>query len=115
MASMMRVTNGGMAGAGFVFWVIITPNTEPEPGGEFAETGDGFGDSVALSGNTLAVSAVLEDSAATGVNGDESSSGGFDSGAVYVFTRGGDGAWSQQAFSLDLCKEAIARCMPKMC
>ncbi|MDW8312587.1 MAG: FG-GAP repeat protein, partial [Burkholderiales bacterium] len=61
--------------------------------------GDWFGWSVALSGdgNTLAVGARLEDSSATGVNGDESNDSAFDSGAVYVFVRSGT-TWSQQAY-----------------
>jgi trimeric autotransporter adhesin len=58
-----------------------------------------FGWSVDLSGdgNTLAVGAVYESSAATGVNGDESDDSRPYSGAVYVFTRSGP-QWSQQAF-----------------
>jgi hypothetical protein len=46
--------------------------------------GDYFGGSVALSGDTLAVGAFLEQSAATGVNGDQSSNAAHDAGAVYV-------------------------------
>ena len=60
-------------------------------------TGDLFGWSVSLSGDTLAVGAIEEDSAATGVNGDQSSSAATDSGAVYVFTRNA-GVWTQQAY-----------------
>jgi hypothetical protein len=59
--------------------------------------GDYFGRSVALSGDTLAVGAYLEDSDATGVNGVQGSNAARNSGAVYVFTRSG-GAWSQQAY-----------------
>jgi hypothetical protein len=58
---------------------------------------DGFGLSVALSGDTLAVGAYLEDSAAIGVNGNQVDNSAFESGAVYVFTRTG-GVWSQQAY-----------------
>ncbi len=58
---------------------------------------DLFGTSVSLSGDTLAVGAVHESSAATGVNGDQSSNAATDSGAVYVFTRSA-GVWSQQAY-----------------
>ena len=43
------------------------------------------------------VSAVFEDSAATGVGGDQTSDAIWGSGAVYVFARGGT-AWSQQAY-----------------
>ncbi|MDH5426340.1 MAG: FG-GAP repeat protein [Gammaproteobacteria bacterium] len=63
---------------------------------------DYFGFSVALSGsgNTLAVGAYLEDSAATGIN--DTVVGGadnnmFSAGSVYVFSRSG-AAWSQQAY-----------------
>ena len=58
---------------------------------------DLFGDSVSLSGDTLAVGARFEDSSATGVNGSQSDNSASDSGAVYVFTRSGT-TWSQQAY-----------------
>ena len=63
-----------------------------------AQAGDGFGGHVALSGDTLAVTASGEDSCATGINGnqlDNSCIAG--AGAVYVFTRT-NGEWSQQAY-----------------
>ena len=60
--------------------------------------GDQFGFSVALSGDTLAVGVNQEDSAATGVNGDESNNLAFDAGAVYMFTRDVNNQWSQQAY-----------------
>ncbi|HEY0634418.1 MAG TPA: FG-GAP repeat protein [Gammaproteobacteria bacterium] len=60
---------------------------------------DNFGSSVALSsdGNTLAVGATGEDSAATGIDGDEYADTASNSGAVYLFTRS-DASWSQQAY-----------------
>ncbi|ACY13233.1 FG-GAP repeat protein [Haliangium ochraceum] len=58
---------------------------------------DLFGYSVALDGTTLAVGAYGEDSAATGINGDQSSDGATDSGAVYAFRRNGAG-WAQDAY-----------------
>ncbi len=62
-----------------------------------AGAGDRFGYSVALSGDTLAVGAIFEDSDATGVNGDQLDDDGVNSGAAYVFVR--DGAtWTQQAY-----------------
>src|SRR6266403_518074 len=63
------------------------------------EDGDQFGYSVAISsdGNTLATGAIAEDSAATGINGDQSNNAADGSGAVYVFTRSG-ATWSQQAY-----------------
>ena len=59
--------------------------------------GDEFGQSVAISGNTLVVGAHLEDSNATGINGDQDNFLANDSGAVYVFIRSGT-VWSQQAY-----------------
>lgn len=63
------------------------------------ESDDWFGFSVALAadGNTLAVSAYIEDSGATGVNGNQASNASFNSGAVYVYSRNG-GTWVQQAY-----------------
>ncbi len=60
-------------------------------------TGDGFGLSVAASGNTIVVGAPYEDSAATGLNGDELNNNVVSSGAVYVFIRDGE-TWEQQAY-----------------
>lgn len=61
--------------------------------------GDAFGTSVALSadGNTLAVGAIFEASAATGIDGDGLDDSAPDAGAVYVFVRDGD-TWAQQAY-----------------
>lgn len=63
------------------------------------EAGDGFGSTVAVSadGTTIAVAAHSEDSAATGINGLQSSNAASSSGAVYVFVRSGD-TWVQQAY-----------------
>ena len=58
---------------------------------------DLFGLSVALSGDTLAVGAYFEGSAATGIDGNQADNSAVSSGAVYVFTRTG-GVWSQQAY-----------------
>ncbi len=61
------------------------------------EGGDQFGFSVAISSNTVVVSANNEDSNAIGVNGNQANNSAFDSGAVYVFVRVGT-VWSQQAY-----------------
>jgi hypothetical protein len=58
---------------------------------------DHFGASVALSGDTLTVGAPGEDSAATGINGNQDDNAATGSGAVYVFRRSGT-AWLQQAY-----------------
>jgi trimeric autotransporter adhesin len=47
--------------------------------------GDGFGESVAISGDTLAVGAGAEDGSASGLDGNQTDNGAPDSGAVYVF------------------------------
>ena len=64
-----------------------------------SEADDRFGSSVAISGDTVVVGALVEDSSATGVNhptgqSDNSADG---SGAAYVFVRNG-ATWSQQAY-----------------
>lgn len=61
------------------------------------EAGDLFGNSVAISGNTVVVGARSEDSNATGVNGNESDNSATASGAAYVFFRNADG-WAQQSY-----------------
>lgn len=86
------------AGAAYVFvrngtaWTkqayLKASNTQAE---------DIFGASVAIDGDTIAVGAGLEDSAATGINGDESDNNAVNSGAMYVFVRSGT-TWSQQAY-----------------
>ena len=62
-----------------------------------AEEGDTFGTSLSLSGNTLAAGAPEEDSAATGIGGDERNNEVLDSGAVYVFERTA-GTWQQESY-----------------
>jgi hypothetical protein len=61
------------------------------------EAYDGFGSSVALCGDTLAVGASAEASAATGPNGDQQDDTARGAGAVYVFVRSG-AAWTQQTY-----------------
>ena len=60
---------------------------------------DNFGYMIALSGdgNTMAVSAPYEASAATGIAGDQNDDSIPQAGAVYVFGRSGE-AWVQQAY-----------------
>lgn len=58
---------------------------------------DFFGYSVALDGDTLVVGALAEDSAATGVGGNQNDESASDSGAAYVFVRSGN-IWTQQAY-----------------
>ena len=71
---------------------------EPGVGDSFGD-GDQFGFSLTLSddGTTLAAGATSEDSAATGINGNQADNTAQSAGAVYVFTRTG-AAWAQQAY-----------------
>lgn len=61
--------------------------------------GDQFGFSLALSGdgNTLAVGAITEDSAAQQINGNQTDDSAQSAGAVYLFSRTGT-TWTQQAY-----------------
>lgn len=61
------------------------------------DAGDYFGWAVALSGDTMAVSALGEDGDDPGANGDEASNDARGSGAVYVFVQEA-GTWRQQAY-----------------
>ena len=60
---------------------------------------DWFGSRLDLSGdgNTLAVGAQLEDSAARGIDGEQDDDSAQEAGAVYLFTRNG-ASWSQNAY-----------------
>jgi trimeric autotransporter adhesin len=74
--------------AGWTLEAYIKPsNTEEQ---------DIFGASVALSGNTLAVSS-SDASSATGVHGDPLNNDSPDAGSVFIFERG-PGGWAQQAY-----------------
>jgi hypothetical protein len=61
------------------------------------DSGDLFGCSVSISGNTIVVGAEREDSMATGVNHWDTGNSATDSGAAYVFVRNGI-TWTQQAY-----------------
>ncbi|MFH1708633.1 MAG: hypothetical protein ABIF71_12070 [Planctomycetota bacterium] len=82
-------TSAQGAGAAYVFtrkdgeWkqeaYIKASNSEPE---------DAFGFATSVFNNTIVVSAIWEDSKATGVDGDTSNNDAIDAGAVYVYQRG---------------------------
>ena len=59
---------------------------------------DRFAESLALAGDTLVVTSRLEDSVATGINGDQADNSASNAGAAYLFTRGAGGDWVQQAY-----------------
>lgn len=64
-----------------------------------SDANDNFSSALALStdGNTLAVGASLEDSSATGVNGNQSDNSASAAGAVYVYVRSAS-TWSSEAY-----------------
>ena len=74
------------------------------------EHGDRFGERVALSadGDTLAVVASEERSAATGVDGDSADNSALEAGAAYVFRRA-MGSWTEQAYIKASNTEAFDR------
>ncbi len=57
---------------------------------------DWFGAAVAISGDTMVISAPFESSNATGVNGNQSDNSATNSGAAYVFVRSGTN-WRPQS------------------
>ncbi len=59
--------------------------------------GDRFGNSVAVSGDTVVVGVPFEASNATGVNGNQDNDSANFAGAAYVFVRSGSD-WTQQAY-----------------
>jgi hypothetical protein len=63
-----------------------------------ADEGDRFGESTAVFGDTVVVGAPFESSAATEINGNEEDDSAPRAGAAYVFVRGDDGNWTQQAY-----------------
>ena len=89
------VTQGG-SGAAYIF-VRTGPSWSQQTmlKASNADLGDTFGDAVALSddGSTLVVGALGEDSAATGVGGDQADNTASFAGAVYVFRRTGGPRW----------------------
>ncbi|GAB4520744.1 MAG: hypothetical protein Tsb0020_39360 [Haliangiales bacterium] len=95
------------SGAVFIFgregdtWAQEAYLKAGSPGGGDATAGtpgDLFGFSLALQGDTLVIGAALEDSDADVIDGDETNNAAADAGAVYVFVRGADGSWNQQAY-----------------
>ncbi len=90
--------SSGIAGAAYVF-VRNGGSWSQEAYLKASNTGtfDRFGESVAISGDTIVVGASLEDSGATGVNGNQADDGTGNAGAAYVFLRTGT-TWSQQAY-----------------
>ncbi len=58
---------------------------------------DGFGYSVAIAGDVIAIGVPWEDSNATGIDGNQANNSAVDAGAAYVFLRS-QTSWSQAAY-----------------
>jgi len=88
------------SGAAYVF-TRSNQNWQQQAYVKASNTGeqDRFGNAVSLSadGNTLAIAAIREDSAATGINGNQNSNTATGAGAVYVFRRTSE-IWQQQSY-----------------
>ena len=99
--------SAGLSGAAYVF-VRNGPDWSQQAylKASNTEANDAFGWSVSVSGDTVVVSAVGEDSNATGVNGDQNNNSASQSGVAYVFARNGT-EWSQQAYLKGSNTEAI--------
>ena len=82
----------GFARPNGIFWVQQAYLKASSP-----DAGDLFGLSVAISGDTVVIGAIRDDSNATGVNGDQTNNSATDSGAAYVFVRT-DTGWTPQAY-----------------
>lgn len=88
------------AGAAYVFgrdesgaWIQEAYLKAAEP-----DAFDRFGAAVAIDGDTIVVGAPREASSAAVVDGDATDNGAAEAGAAYVFVRGTDGRWRQQAY-----------------
>ncbi|NVB43239.1 integrin [Pseudenhygromyxa sp. WMMC2535] len=78
-------------GGSWAEWAYLKPASP--------ESSDKFGTNIALSGDgaTLAVGAIGEDSAATGIDGATANNDAFASGAAYIFVQEGS-SWVTQAY-----------------
>ncbi|MGH8251393.1 MAG: FG-GAP repeat protein [Steroidobacteraceae bacterium] len=98
-----QLDNSGVAaGAVYVFVNDDAATWSQQAYVKASNTGaaDIFGFAIALSGdgNTLAVGASREDSAATGIGGDQDDDSASNAGAVYVFRRNAAEVWAQSAY-----------------
>jgi hypothetical protein len=102
-------SSGGSMGAAAVFVRDGTTWTQ-QAYLKASNTGieDWFGLKMALSaeGDTLAITAALEDSAAQGINGRQDDDSAVDAGAVYLFRRTG-ATWAQESYVKSTHNEAF--------
>jgi len=91
--------SAGASGAAYVFARSGTTwSQETYLKASNTDAKDRFGETVAISGNLVVAGAWCEDSAATGVNADESSNGSDQSGAAYLFVRSSSGTWIPRTY-----------------
>ena len=91
-------TAAPVSGAAYVFTRSgVTWSQEAYVKASNTRSNTGFGVSVSLSGDTLAVGSYGESSNATGTGGNQADTSAPLAGAAYVFTRSGT-LWSQQAY-----------------
>lgn len=89
----------GNAGAAYLFRRNgSTWSPEARVNASNAATGARFGYAVAISGNSVAIGARGEASAATGIGGNQADSSAPEAGAVYVFSNSGGNSWPQEAY-----------------
>ncbi len=92
--------DGGLANAGAVYVFTRTGSTWSQQAyikASNTRPSSDFGNSVALSGDTLAVGSQRESSGETGIGGLGNDTSASSAGAVYVFARSGS-TWTQQAY-----------------
>jgi hypothetical protein len=101
-ATAIQVAAIDAGGAARIYQIVINRGAgiaeRARVGAAAADGGDGFGEAIALSGDTLIVGAPHEASSATGIDGDDADNGAVDAGAAYVFVRDAAGAWQPQAY-----------------
>ncbi len=93
-------TNNSMFGAGAAYVFVRNGTTWTQEAYLKASNtapGQGFGNTVAISGDTIVIGAVGETSNATGVNGNQADNSASQAGAAYVFVRNGT-TWTQEAY-----------------
>ena len=90
--------SAGQAGAAYVF--VRSGTTWAQQAylkASNTEANDTFGFAASVSGDTIVVGAVQEDSNATGIGGNQADNSASAAGAAYVFVRSGT-TWTQQAY-----------------
>lgn len=98
--SLGGATDNGAVDAGAVYVFVSSGTAWSQQAGlkaANAGAGDRFGSSVALRGETLVVGAPGEQSAATGIGGNESDDSATAAGAAYLFVRSG-AVWTQASY-----------------